>query len=202
MIKAITFDLDGVYFNENSFKNFKEKLPKKVTDPEIVNYVLSKSAEILNFKKGLIREEEYWAYVKGKLGVDLGIGEIKELLANCYQTNEEVVDVVKRTRANGYKACICTNNFSTRIEAINNKFRLFENFDIVVLSYLVGAIKPELKIFQKLIEETGVLPNEIAYADDKPENVEAAKSLGINAFLYENFSQFLEKLKELGVDLE
>jgi len=41
MIKAVTFDLDGVYFTPQSFKNFKVNLPKKITDREKVDSLTS-----------------------------------------------------------------------------------------------------------------------------------------------------------------
>jgi len=52
MIKAVTFDLDGVYFTEDSFQSFKRRLPKTITDEAVVNQVLFKSPEILAFKRG------------------------------------------------------------------------------------------------------------------------------------------------------
>jgi|GEM_PF-3480744 len=47
MIKAITFDLDGVYFTESSFLNFKNSLPLTVDQSKLV--FLSKSDSMMAF---------------------------------------------------------------------------------------------------------------------------------------------------------
>lgn len=39
-------------------------------------------------------------------------------------------------------------------------------------------------------------PNEILYIDDAPENIYAAKTAGLNTFLYENYEQLLEQVRE------
>jgi putative hydrolase of the HAD superfamily len=201
MIKAITFDLDGVYFTESSFQNFKKNLPKTVTEEEIVNHVLFKSDQILQFKRGELSEDQYWNFVRDVLGVTLDNQTISKLLADSYQVDQNVVDTVKKVRSSGIKTCICTNNFPTRINALNQKFGFLSDFDIQIFSYQVGAIKPDPKIFQALINRSGCLPQEIFYADDKQANVDSARLLGIKTLVYKGFDNFISQLKTQGVNL-
>jgi 2-haloacid dehalogenase len=65
----------------------------------------------------------------------------------------------------------------------------------------VGVTKPDKKIFEKLIEKSGVKASEIVFADDNKNSLQGAKEIGIQAFLYEDFSQFLRELEKLGVNL-
>jgi len=190
MIKAITFDLDGVYFTQDSFKKFKSIFPTNNADPDFVEHVLKKSDEMMNFKKGIMTETEYWEYVNKSFGQNLSIDEITNLLMEAYSTNQNVVDYVKKVRSEGIKTCICTNNFPTRINALNKKFNFLTDFDVQVFSYEVGINKPDPKIFQELINNSGVLPSELFYADDNQSCVDSAKSLGINAIFYTNFDDF------------
>jgi len=199
MIKAVTFDLDGVYFTEDSFQDFKRRLPKKVTDEIEVNQVLFKSNEILAFKRGELSEDQFWDFVRSSLGVTLNNEQIFQLLADCYQVSQNVVDTVKKVRKLSIKTCICTNNFPTRINALDQKFGFLSDFDVKVFSYQVGAVKPDPKIFQTLITQSGCLPTEIFYADDKQANVDSALSLGINAIIYAGFGDFVAHLQHLGV---
>jgi len=59
-------------------------------------------------------------------------------------------------------------------------FNFLSDFDVQVFSYEVGFNKPDPKIFQALIDRSGVLPSELFYADDNQSCVDAAKSLGIS----------------------
>jgi putative hydrolase of the HAD superfamily len=199
MIKAVTFDLDGVYFTPQSFKNFKTNLPKKVTDEDKVNWVLYKSPEMLSFKSGKLEETEYWNFVRQELGVELDNVGIFKLLQDSYVIDPEVRAYVKRVKTAGLKTCICSNNFVTRIRELDNKFSFLADFDVQVFSYKAGIMKPEKGIFEDLIKQSGVNPEEIVYADDDESKIKGALELGIKAFVYEGFEKYIQQLESLGV---
>jgi len=191
MIKAISFDLDGVYFTSDSFSNFKQTFG-------VSNF---NDSYMFQFKKGELTENQFWDLTRQEFNLSLSNQQIFELILSSYQVNQNVVDTVKKVRELGIKTCICTNNFPTRINALNHKFNFLSDFDVQVFSYQIGAIKPDPKIFQALIGKSGCQPSEIIFADDKQENVDSAKSLGINAFLYTSFDAFISELRKLGVQI-
>jgi epoxide hydrolase-like predicted phosphatase len=200
MIKAITFDLDGVYFI-NGKENFIKSLVSLGVAEDEARRVFFKSDEMnKKYKRGLIGDEEYWSWAISEWKLNLSVEEIKELLIKGYEVNDRVVEVVKKVREKGFKACICTNNFPARIEGLQKRFGFLKNFDVVVLSYEVKATKPNPKIFEELIKQSEVKPEEIFVTDDGEANIEAAKALGIKAFFYKDFDKFLEELRKLGVE--
>lgn len=201
MIKAVCFDLDGVYFTPESFKRFKENIPKHVNKKETVDQVFHESEELLNFKKGVMSEEDYWTFAKEKLGITISNEEIFQILQNSYEVDREVKDYVEKVKNAGYKTCICSNNFTTRVRELDKKFSFLRDFDVEVFSYEVGVLKPEKRIFEELVKRTEVEPQELAYSDDNEGKLKGALDLEIQAFLYENFEQFRQKLTELGVKI-
>ena len=84
---------------------------------------------------------------------------------------------------------------------MQNKFGFLDNFDVKVISYEVEATKSSPEIYLELIKQAGVLPEEIVFSDDDENKLVAAKGLGIKAFVYENFDQFLGELSKLGVEV-
>jgi epoxide hydrolase-like predicted phosphatase len=201
MIKAICFDLDGVLFTEQSFRNFMKDLPKEVNDPEKVEYVLYKSPEMQDFKSGRINEEQFWKFAKKELEITADIDQIRSVFQNSYVMRQEVVDYIKKVRGAGYKTCVCSNNFPTRINALQGKLRFLDYFDTVILSYEVGFKKPAKEIFQALIDKSGFKPEEIVFADDNESRLTGAKESGINTFVYEDFDSFVKNLENLGVSI-
>lgn len=199
MIKAFCFDLDGVLFTEQSFRNFMKNLPKEVNNPAKVEGVLYKSREMLDFKSGKIGEKEFWNFATKKLKITVDIEGISTIFQNSYKIRQEVVDFIKKVRSAGYKTCVCSNNFPTRIKALNGKWRFLDYFDVKVFSYEVGYMKPAKEIFQKLVDRSEVLPEEIIYSDDDESKLTGARELGINTFVYEDFDSFVKNLEELGV---
>ena len=200
MIKAITFDLDGVYFL-NGKSNFIKSLEKHgVSESEAVRVFLKSDEMNRVYKEGKMTDEEYWTFAIKEWGIDLSVQEAMDLLIAGYEVNEDVAPIVKDLRDKGYKTCICSNNFPARINGLQKRFGFLDDFDSISLSYDVGATKPSQEIFQKLIDESGVNADEIVFADDNDHNLEGAKQLGIQAFFYEGFDHFIGKLRELGVD--
>lgn len=202
MIKAITFDLDGVYFL-NGKKNFIKALVDLGVSEEEAVRVFLKSVEMNElYKCGKWDDEEYWSWALKEWGLDLPVNEITRLLISGYEVNDDVVETVRKVRKAGYRTCICSNNFPARINGLNERFDFLKDFDIVVLSYEQGVTKPDKRIFKTLIQKSQVSPNELVYSDDDESKFAPAIELGINAFLYTDFESFKLKLQTLGVNLK
>ena len=201
MIKAICFDLDGVYFI-NGKSNFIKNLGKYGVSEDEASKVFLKSDEMNRmYKEGKMTDEEFWSWAIREWKIDITVEEVIDLLIEGYEVSEDVVKVVKNIREKGYKALICTNNFPARINGLDKRFDLLSNFDAYVFSYEIEATKPSTKIFQTLVDRSGVKAEEIVFADDNEANLAGAKEVGIQAFFYEGFDHFINKLRKLGVDL-
>lgn len=197
-IKAICFDLDGVYFTPESFQRFKKAISKGVDD-EIVNNVLYKSNMMLSFKKGEISENEYWDFVRSELKINFENEQIFEILKDSYEVNPKIVELVRTVREKGYKTCICSNNFETRIRELNKKFDFLKDFDVHIFSYKTGVMKPDKKIYEALIRESHVNADQIVYSDDSSEKLVGANELGIHTFVFESVEGFVNKLRGFNI---
>lgn len=85
-------------------------------------------------------------------------------------------------------------------------------FDSIVISGEVGVKKPDPRIFDTALEETGIQPEEVIYVGDTEDDIEAARAAGIvpiliqrenegNAFDFNVDNQKLEK-KEFAFDVK
>ncbi|MBI2635436.1 MAG: HAD family phosphatase [Parcubacteria group bacterium] len=201
MIKAITFDLDGVYF-VNGKSNFIKALGGLDVSEREAKRVFLQSDEMNNlYKRGKMNDEEFWSWAAKEWKLNKSPDELIELLIDGYEINPDVVDAIKRVRENGYKTLICSNNFPARVNGLQKKFAFLKDFDTAVFSYEVGFMKPTPEIFSELIRRSGVKAEEIVYADDRQDVVEVAKGLGIQAFFYEDFDRFIEELRRLKVNI-
>lgn len=200
MIKGITFDLDGVYF-PNGKANFIKALGNFGISEDEAKRVFLKSDEMNNlYKLGKMTDKEFWSFAKKEWKTDKTWQELIGLMIQGYDTDENVVSVVKNLRQKGYKTLICTNNFPARVSGLQKRFGFLDNFDAHAFSYEVGAAKPSEVIFQNLINKSDLQPQEIVFTDDNEDNLNGAKSVGINVFLYRGFDDFLMRLKALSVN--
>lgn len=82
---------------------------------------------------------------------------------------------------------------------IKQHFNLDSNdslFEKVYYSHLVGKRKPEARIFEQVLNENNLKPEETLFIDDSPQHIEAAKKLGIQTHLLtapDNIIDFFER---------
>ncbi len=199
MIKAITFDLDGVYFVKGKSNFIKSLGELGVSEEEARRVFLSSDEMNFQYKTGAMTDEEFWSWALAEWKLSMSAQEIIDLLIQGYEVDNDVVAVVKKVRGRGYKTLICTNNFPARINGLHKRFGFLDNFDVSVISSEVGAIKPQKELFEALIEKSGVSAGEIFYADDYDAAIETATKLGIETLHYTTFDAFMSRLGELGV---
>ena len=74
-------------------------------------------------------------------------------------------------------------------------------FEDIIVSGEVGMAKPDPEIFELLLTRHNLEPVQTVFIDDKAENVNAAKSLGIHGIVFTDANTLRTELKSLGVQL-
>ena len=200
MIKAISFDLDGVYFLKGK-ENFIFALRDLgVPESEAKRVFLQSDKMHKLYKMGYISDIAFWTWAihEWKLR-DKSVADMIDLLISGYQINQGAVEFIRRARKIGYRALVCTNNFPARIHGLNDKFSFLRDFDVVVASCDVHAIKPERKIYEELLKRSEVNADEILITDDSDDALVGAKELGMNTFVYSDLPSLITHLASIGV---
>jgi len=71
--------------------------------------------------------------------------------------------------------------------------------DASVLSFREGRAKPDPAFFATALAEAGVRARDAVFADDLAGHVDAARRLGLDAFVVESPRQFADALSERGL---
>ena len=83
-----------------------------------------------------------------------------------------------------------------------NEIDIEDVFEKLYLSYRVKASKPDKEIYEYLIKDSGINPEEALFIDDSKANIEAGAEMGLNTLYYDVTKNLEEevtgKLKELG----
>lgn len=66
----------------------------------------------------------------------------------------------------------------------------------IFTSYELGLLKPDIKIYQVVLQKLNAKPQEVIFIDDKQTNVEAAKLIGIHGIVFDRntIEQKVEKV--------
>src|SRR5690606_33535009 len=165
-IKAVVFDLDGVYFGSGTNNFFDALFQKYGLNRDQVVEVYFKSDQMQEYKSGKISGEDYWNYAISHWGIQAKQSDLIELLINSYSVNPLIDKYIEKLQSKGIKTAVCTNNFPERLENLMKRFKLHEKFDVIVASYQVGVTKPDTRIFKTLAKRLGLNPHEILMSDD------------------------------------
>ncbi|MDO5663260.1 MAG: HAD family phosphatase [Brachybacterium sp.] len=143
---------------------------------------------------GRLSREEYWARVAAAAGVqDLTAEEVEELQTAddryFLQLDARSRELLHDLARAGHRLVLLSNASAAFGEALR-RAEWFEVFDFAVVSGEEGCVKPDAEIYEILLQalahETGgvTVPGSVIFFDDRPENIEAARGLGIDAHLW------------------
>lgn len=88
-------------------------------------------------------------------------------------------------KAAGYRLYVLSNMSKEFIEFLR-RFPLYDLFDGEVVSCEEHVVKPEMRIYEILLERYGLNPHDSLFIDDREKNIVAAESLEINGFLFDH----------------
>ena len=67
------------------------------------------------------------------------------------------------------------------IKVFMDQYGIMDDFDAVVISTEVGAVKPDPRMYAAILDALGAEAGDCLFADDKPENLEGAVAAGMRA---------------------
>ncbi len=125
---------------------------------------------------------------------------IKEFLIHGERMNlprPEVWEKVHTLKQLGYGIYLLSN-YSEYLFKIHMKEALFMNdIDGKLVSYEVNQVKPDRDIYETLIEMYSLDPKECIFLDDRKENTDTAKALGIDSITIESREHINSVLEDL-----
>ena len=80
----------------------------------------------------------------------------------------------------GYRILLLSNFGKDAWQTVVSRFPQFDIFEGGIISWKVGLIKPDPAIYQRLMDDWGVIPEESLFIDDLSKNVAAAEELGFS----------------------
>jgi 2-haloacid dehalogenase len=74
------------------------------------------------------------------------------------------------------------------------RFGILQMIDRYVVSGAEGMVKPAPRLFQVLLDRYGLRAEECVFVDDNPDNVAAAKDMGMQGILFTNAETLRKEL--------
>lgn len=204
MIRNIVFDLGGVIMTicqDEAIKRFKSIGLKNVEDylnPYTQTDIFG------DIEEGKISAEQFRAKLSELIGKEVTYEECKfAWLGYRQDVPLRNLDILRKLKAQGYKLILLSNtnpfmmSWGLSGEFDGNGNSLESYFDSLYLSYKLGVMKPNKKIFQYIIDNEKIQPGESLFIDDGERNINAARLLGFKTLCPINGEDWTKELIEL-----
>jgi len=131
---------------------------------------------------GHISDQEWVEHLNQSFGLSWTLDDLTRLWSRMFGINEAGCRLFREANAAGVAVYTLSNIAKHHIDAIEQNWNgFFGGAAGMFLSYRIGVRKPHAGIYQHVLKSLGVDGRQCFFIDDRPENIEAARSFGINA---------------------
>lgn len=109
------------------------------------------------------------------------------------------VRLMKALQTRGVPVFSLTNFGIETYDIAAQRYPFLRDFDRDFISGHMRCVKPEPVIYQMLEEACGVAPEALLFADDRPENIDAAQARGWQTHLFEGPKGWADRLVASGL---
>lgn len=194
--KALLLDVDGVIAvpQRQFLHRYNELFPgRNVVEDDVEGFFLG------DFQKTLTGQADLKDILKDHTHRWQWDGSIQELMDIWFEAdsgvNAPAMEIISQIRDNGVACYAATNNEHYRARYMMEHM-FAGQLDGVFASGDVRVKKPDAAYFEYILSELNLKPQDVMFADDFEENVQAAQKLGIDA-RHVDHKSIIEVLKEV-----
>jgi putative hydrolase of the HAD superfamily len=155
-----------------------------------------------DYDRGTLTGHTYWPTIARDAGVSFTPEEIEDLIEQdvlLWATVDPIMlEWVNRVRASGMKVAILSNMGEDLLAYMQEHFGWLDRFHHLTWSCELNLIKPMAEIYEHTLQKLDVRANEALFIDDRLENVEGARAIGIHSLLFRDVPHLQEDLQREG----
>ncbi len=196
-IKHLIFDMGNVLMRYDPEVPLREYVSSEEAR-NLIRKELFQGPEWVERDRGTISREEMYESVAKRIPEQYH-EELKKCVYGwniCMEPLEESVKLCEDARKWGYQTYVLSNAAADEFYRYFPKFSPLEAFEGVMISSDVHLIKPDVRIYECLLEKYQLNPEECLFLDDREDNVEGARKAGMQSMVftedYESLRAFLK----------
>ena len=153
------------------------------------------------YERGEVSSEEFYEEFCERSRTRPDCASLLDAGADIFELNVSLAPLLSGLRSVRNRLGVLSNTNESHWNFIyEGRFVMLRSaFETHVLSFEVGAMKPDPLIYKVAAEQAGVECNEIFFTDDRLENVIGAREAGIDAVQFVSARQLAAELRNRGV---
>ncbi len=197
---AIIFDLGGVCFSDGT-KKFISYISNQYNIP------LCQISDLLNgeigslYRSGKISKERFWFLFRAGLNInDHGTINFSEQWNQLYEPNYEMLELLNILSRNHYSLYYLSDNVEDRVIYLKQHYSFFDLFQGGIFSYEIGCRKPNIVMYERILDMINIKPQKCLYIDDKVEFLKPANSLGMKTIHFIDVKKLCREFERYGIN--
>ena len=162
------------------------------------------SLELLNtYEKGHLSSNQFYEQLLINYGSprDISLETFKTYWEDMLFPNQDSIDFLQRA-SRDYPVWLLSNTNDFHYDILIKHFPFMQWIQGGTYSFMVGSMKPELKIYQEALQASGFHPAEALFIDDLEVNVLAARDVGFHAIQYQGYADLERVIRKQYPELE
>ena len=199
MKRAVIFDFGNVICSFD-LQQFIRRISPHSTRPlsGLLQLIPSFTEIAREYETGLMSSNEFFGEVCRRADLAISRDEFIKAYCEIFTPIQSTFDLI-RSLKHRYRLGLMSNTNEWHYLYGIRPVAVFPLFDAVTLSFEVKAMKPARPMYDDILTKLAMRPGECAFVDDLQENVDAARSLGIDAILYTDAEHLLTSLRRVGI---
>lgn len=112
------------------------------------------------------------------------------------EDNQEISPFIETVRKH-HRIAVLSNTCACHWEKVMKISSIIKLFPDLFTSFSLGAMKPDMIVYDKVCTTLHVQPNDVLFIDDLKENVEGAVRAGMNGIIFSNTEQLKSDFNRL-----
>ncbi len=197
--RAVLFDLGNVLVSFSHDLMVRQVAACLGVSETEVRALFMEGGLLAAYERGRTTTEEMYEQIIQIARRRPSLEELIEAASNIFWPNPEMETIVTELLQRGVPLAVVSNTCPIHIDWITARYPFFRDIPHKVLSYEVGAAKPDRRMYERALSLVGTRPEETLFFDDTPANVIGAARLGIRAHRFESPAQARRILRQLGL---
>lgn len=200
--KALFFDLGNVlvpFDIQRAYAGFRPLSPLSV---EEMSRRLRADGLVTRYECGQVEDRPFFEAFCGLTQVSATYEQFCEIWNSIFLPPTLVPDDLLASLSRRFTLLLLSNTNAIHFRFLEAHYSHLGHFHHRVLSHEAGAQKPARKIYDDALTAAGVAPHEAFFTDDLAENIDAARTLGLDAEVFEGVPRLLQHLEARGVAVD
>ncbi|MBM3184015.1 MAG: HAD-IA family hydrolase, partial [Chlamydiae bacterium] len=184
MLKTIFFDIGNVLVFFDLVKMQEQIAQCTGLSCAEVQQILLNEKVFFQYECGQINTQKFYDIFQKYSRKKFTLNDLLRATADIFRPNTNLWPTVSHLKERGLRLIFLSNTSECHFQHLSRIYPVFQVFDDRILSYEVGALKPDPKIFHAALSIAKCDPKECFYTDDIPEFILSAQKCGLDSEVF------------------